>query len=1457
MASSVQVFGNLSFTQSSLKKAASQVRSAVSKISVPISVTVTKSSISAVKKQIKSSISQVPYAISITVTKASLSAANKQIRSAFGKAGLPQITVHPATIAAINSLARSVARINSGGLGGGRGGAGGGPTGGGRGGRRGGFSGALPLGRLSGEASEFSKSMDAATARVFAFGATAIVLGSVGQAFRELVTTTIEVEKRLAEIQAIFGTSDATFAKFRETIFDVASNTGQSFDTVADGAAELARQGLSAAETAKRLNASLVLTRISGIDAKDSVGALTSVINGFSSAGLNANQIINKIVAVDTAFAVSAKDLADGFTRAGSTAEDAGVSFDDLLGLITALQQKTARGGAVIGNGLKTIFTRISRGSVIEDLKALGVQIDASQSGVQKLQAIGQAFEDAKGDPLRQAAIKEKAAGGFQINLISAALKDLNSEQSLFTKASKESSQATNEAFKLNAELNKTMAAQINDVVVSITNMSEKIGQVTFAPALKSFLEFSSTITESFNTSLNPEEGFNFTKGFFSGVGTFIQGPGAALVLAGFYKVFSIVAGFASQGLKDILKITLGKKEQLAVDNRINQTLIQNGEISRKVFNSNQSIARQKQAAVGLVNREIAAEKHKLSVLKTISAELAKQNAYINSDGGISFDKNKGAKFARKVGDAVRSPLAAVGGAVAIGAGSKYLIEKNSRTDEVDAFSKKIAKLEKEIAGLNEETDKVRINELRKDVKKLDEQSREIEEEGKKTEAAINQAGVDLATGMSLFAAGAEEGVTGMLTALGKIAIENLLNPFVRTKSEEQIDGADVSDVGVEIRKVQREFDKLARATSLLSQEVEIGSQAFRSEIKIRSEAQKGFDDRAFGGISSNLELNKSLANLLAGSNSEKVKAYAENQKGTLERQSNEFNLGKVNQSILEEAQKKANTQVQDLGFSSTSKIALGEGSLRQKFGGRYDAILNDLGKDSLGGKSLASGLTEGPTSNKEFREAVELMAKSLEKTKDLFPSSKIGFDFANEVSKETEAGDTVTRLNELNKAITALPTNFDNLYLGDFSKFEELISNIEKIKTSGLVADESIKEYDQIISDYSDKERQNVLKKAELDLKNIRDQRELNDKFITDLKGVYEKNVTSVRDLRKGKVQFTKDEFTDPFSETGADKLDKFGISGEKRSGISGVTNVGAFSSNFLGAATEDLRKTLDTLKSGGVTGVLDKTSQDILAKQLQDVSLSPQTSPDNATRAALQPFYEAEKLFKTATTSDQFNQAVDLQRQGVRGVQGLNVDPNSDKAFAIKNLIATSAQQAKIVGGVVNTLSLRNPGYVGENTTSNALKTGQSGVGENLDTKEKATVDVLRETLAPLKTFLEGIGKTETIQSGARTATLGEEMPSAVKSVAEYASKINEFAASLNSKDLSGVSQSLITNFTDISYQAAFVKVALEGIAEKTKSFGDAMALAQGYIANIKPQSVGDAGGVIKPVAGVGGNF
>lgn len=53
-----------------------------------------------------------------------------------------------------------------------------------------------PLGRITGKADEFTKSMEAANARVLAFGASVAVINGVTQGFRDLVTTTIAVEKK-------------------------------------------------------------------------------------------------------------------------------------------------------------------------------------------------------------------------------------------------------------------------------------------------------------------------------------------------------------------------------------------------------------------------------------------------------------------------------------------------------------------------------------------------------------------------------------------------------------------------------------------------------------------------------------------------------------------------------------------------------------------------------------------------------------------------------------------------------------------------------------------------------------------------------------------------------------------------------------------------------------------------------------------------------------------------------------------------------------------------------------------------------------------------------------------------------------------------------------------------------------------------------------------------------------
>ena len=501
------------------------------------------------------------------------------------------------------------------------------------------------LGRITGQASEFQKSLDASTARVFAFGATTAVINTVSQSFKKLVTVTIEVEKRLIEINSIFQATEATFNKFRNSIFKVAKETGQSFSTVADGAAELARQGLSAEETAKRLKAALVLTRISGLDSAKSVKALTAAINGFASAGLNANQIVNKMVAVDTAFAVSTQDLAEAFSRAGSTAEDAGVSFNELLGLVTAVEQRTARGGAVIGNAFKSIFTRMSRGSTIEKLKELGVEIDSTQTGIQKLNALSVALQNIS-DPTIASQIKELAGGVFQINVVSAALKDLSSDTSIFAKAAATASQATNEAFEKNAELSKSISSQINVLIQGLTSLSERIGTITFGPLLENLLGLTTKFTEFLDKALDPEKGNVFIKGLFKAIGSFLSGPAVVIFTVAFVKIFKLVAKFAGEGLRSLFAVGSQTERIRSIEGGV-VGLLQRDDVLRKtILNSTVSQAQKEQAVISAIQRENRELEQQAALMRKIaSAAAARGVTGFNPNNG-SFKGRRGKRYA-------------------------------------------------------------------------------------------------------------------------------------------------------------------------------------------------------------------------------------------------------------------------------------------------------------------------------------------------------------------------------------------------------------------------------------------------------------------------------------------------------------------------------------------------------------------------------------------------------------------------------------------------------------------------------------------------------------------------------------------------------------------------------------------------------------------------------------------
>ena len=446
-----------------------------------------------------------------------------------------------------------------------------------------------PLGKITGQADEFQKSLEASNARVLAFGASVVVINKLSQAFSALVTNTVKVEASFKKIGIILGGTEKELRKFGDGIFKVAQRTATSFDEVAEGALELARQGLSVEESLSRVETALKLVRVAGIDSQMAVAGLTAAIKGFQGSGLTVAQIADKLAEVDTKFAVSTEDLINGLERASASARVAGVNFDELLAVVTTVQERTQRGGAVIGNAFKTIFARLSRQDTLKTLRGLGIATEDLQGNLRGAIPI---FLDlaAKLDEIglrskRAAGIIQDVAGVRQRDILISLVEDLTSAQSQFTSALNVSRGAVGALDRKNAALNDTLEALINNLVVGSQKLSSVLGEIGFTDAAKNLLKIFGSVVNGITDLLEGEGiGSKFARGFVKGVGAILTGPGVALVGAIFTKLFVDLAKFGTQSLKSLLGINSAAQQQNMLQQSILQTILQNENIQRELI---------------------------------------------------------------------------------------------------------------------------------------------------------------------------------------------------------------------------------------------------------------------------------------------------------------------------------------------------------------------------------------------------------------------------------------------------------------------------------------------------------------------------------------------------------------------------------------------------------------------------------------------------------------------------------------------------------------------------------------------------------------------------------------------------------------------------------------------------------------------------------------------------------
>jgi len=502
-----------------------------------------------------------------------------------------------------------------------------------------------PLGRITGDVKDFEAALAASNARVIAFGASTAVLGGVIRSFKELATVTIEVEKNLADINRVFGLTTSQLQKFSTDLFNVTKQTASTFDEASKAALEFSRQGLKAEDTLQRTKDALTLTRLAGISTANAVDALTSTVNGFAATGVTTSQILNKLVAVEQDFAVGAGDLAEALSRTGQAAQEAGVSLDELNALVTSAQQSTARGGAVIGNALKTIFTRLQRSETLDQLEAFNIAVRDVQGNILPAVTILQNFAGAyKGlADAQRAQLSEQVAGVYQVNILKAIVNDLNKSQGVYAGALQRGASATNEAEMATAKLNQTLDALLSQTATSAQQLANNIGKVTFEPLARYGTEQLKSLVESMNEILEGEGiGSTFANGLLKGIRNVIAGPGA---IAAFFTLFKLIQNsfsFLTQALPQIAGITTETQNRKNIEQSILQIMQQQGPVSQALAGTMGNQAAQAQLLLQLARQQTAEYQQQSALAKQLATQLAGQGVRVKGSAGLQVTRAGG-----------------------------------------------------------------------------------------------------------------------------------------------------------------------------------------------------------------------------------------------------------------------------------------------------------------------------------------------------------------------------------------------------------------------------------------------------------------------------------------------------------------------------------------------------------------------------------------------------------------------------------------------------------------------------------------------------------------------------------------------------------------------------------------------------------------------------------------------
>jgi len=206
------------------------------------------------------------------------------------------------------------------------------------------------------------------------------VANAAWQDAKSAASDVVDIETRVMEISRVMNLTTESAKDLRDNLIDYGVEYGRSFDEVSEIALKFTQAGYEANDVLSMTKAMLLGINTAELNAESGTTSLIGIMQQWGYEAEDLIGIIDKLNYTADNNAITTQDLTDALLQASSVAKIAGMSFEDTIGVLTAMKEASGRTGKEVGNAFKSIMSYIQRDSSLKVFDAAGIEVYADKA---------------------------------------------------------------------------------------------------------------------------------------------------------------------------------------------------------------------------------------------------------------------------------------------------------------------------------------------------------------------------------------------------------------------------------------------------------------------------------------------------------------------------------------------------------------------------------------------------------------------------------------------------------------------------------------------------------------------------------------------------------------------------------------------------------------------------------------------------------------------------------------------------------------------------------------------------------------------------------------------------------------------------------------------------------------------------------------------------------------------